>query len=217
MCSSDQPKRFSYPPLSDSASHLTQDLPYHLLLDCFEEWIHVVNSEGIILYMNKAFRQKCKSLNINAEYVGRHLMAVFPFLESDVIEEYRKVFDHGLTVETRDEILVDNAEYFTETEKIPVVKDGEIVAVITVIRDLTDIVLAEKERENLIIELKEAVKTIDALEGLIPICASCKKVRDDEGFWHQVEHYLSKRSSATFTHGICPDCKEKVLKSIHKP
>ena len=58
-------------------------------------------------------------------------------------------------------------------------------------------------------ELQSALAQIYQLKGLIPICARCKKVRDDGGYWRQVEEYLSRRSEAVFSHGLCPDCMEK--------
>jgi hypothetical protein len=61
----------------------------------------------------------------------------------------------------------------------------------------------------MISELQEALATVKTLRGLIPICAWCKKVRDDQGYWSQVEVYVRDRSEAEFSHGICPDCKKK--------
>jgi CheY-like chemotaxis protein len=66
----------------------------------------------------------------------------------------------------------------------------------------------EKEQEKLISKLQAALAEIKTLKGFIPICASCKKIRDDEGYWNQVEAYISKRTDAVFSHGICPDCAE---------
>lgn len=63
-----------------------------------------------------------------------------------------------------------------------------------------------KEREKLIEEQKESLSKIKTLRGLIPICANCKKIRDDEGYWHGVETYVTEHSEAVFSHGICPDC-----------
>jgi hypothetical protein len=54
--------------------------------------------------------------------------------------------------------------------------------------------------------LKDALKRVKTLNGLLPICASCKKIRNDGGYWEQVESYIRSRSNAEFTHGICPDC-----------
>ena len=69
---------------------------------------------------------------------------------------------------------------------------------------------AEEERERLILELQEALARVKTLSGLLPICASCKKIRDDKGYWHQVEVYVRDHSEAEFTHGLCPDCLKKL-------
>ena len=66
--------------------------------------------------------------------------------------------------------------------------------------------LVEKEKEKLIGDLQQALSEIKTLEGIIPICASCKKIRDDQGYWKQLETYLLDHSQARFSHGICPDC-----------
>jgi len=68
-----------------------------------------------------------------------------------------------------------------------------------------------EEREKLIKELQSALDNVKTLQGLIPICASCKKIRDDKGFWNQVEGYISEHTDAKFTHGICPDCAKETL------
>ena len=65
---------------------------------------------------------------------------------------------------------------------------------------------AEAEREKLIIELKDALAQVKTLKGLLPICAHCKKVRNDEGYWQQIEQFIHDRSEAEFSHGICPEC-----------
>jgi PleD family two-component response regulator len=67
----------------------------------------------------------------------------------------------------------------------------------------------EREQEELVSQLKEALAEIKTLKGFIPICASCKKIRDDEGYWDQLEVYISKHTDAKFTHGLCPECFEK--------
>lgn len=67
------------------------------------------------------------------------------------------------------------------------------------------------ERKRLNQELKEAVATVKRLTGLLPICASCKKIRDDSGYWTQVEEYIEERSEASFTHGLCPECVHRMF------
>ncbi len=73
---------------------------------------------------------------------------------------------------------------------------------------------AEANKDNLIKELQEARTELSVLSGMIPICASCKKVRDDDGFWNQIESYIAKRSEAEFSHGICPDCREQLYPEL---
>jgi DNA-binding response OmpR family regulator len=66
----------------------------------------------------------------------------------------------------------------------------------------------EKQQQMLISQLMEALAEIKTLKGCIPICASCKKIRDDKGYWDQLEAYISKHTDAIFTHGLCPECAE---------
>jgi hypothetical protein len=65
---------------------------------------------------------------------------------------------------------------------------------------------AEQEREQLIAELQQAMMTIKALSGIIPICASCKKIRDEAGDWYPPEVYIRDHTDAEFSHGLCPGC-----------
>lgn len=73
----------------------------------------------------------------------------------------------------------------------------------------------EKEKELLIQELRESLSEIKTLSGLLPICASCKKIRDDKGYWNQIESYITDRSDAQFSHGICPECARKLYPEIY--
>lgn len=65
------------------------------------------------------------------------------------------------------------------------------------------------ERQRLLTELKEALKHVRQLQGLLPICSFCKNIRDDEGYWKEIEVYIAKHSTARFSHGICPPCARK--------
>jgi len=66
------------------------------------------------------------------------------------------------------------------------------------------------EKDLLIRQLQETLADVKTLSGLLPICASCKHIRDDKGYWHQVESYIQQHSSAVFTHGLCPKCSQKI-------
>lgn len=72
-------------------------------------------------------------------------------------------------------------------------------------------VQAEEARERLVVELTESLENVKTLSGLLPVCATCKRVRDDTGYWSKVETYIQKHSSAEITHGICPECSKKMI------
>jgi hypothetical protein len=74
----------------------------------------------------------------------------------------------------------------------------------------------ESEKEALIVELKEALTNIKVLQGLLPICASCKKIRNDKGYWEEMELYIRDHSEADFSHGICPDCIKRLYPQFVK-
>lgn len=75
---------------------------------------------------------------------------------------------------------------------------------------------AELEREKLLRELQTALSQIKTLKGLLPICAWCKRIRNDKGYWDSVEAFIEDHTEATFTHGICPNCLKKAEKDLAK-
>jgi len=131
--------------------------------------------------------------------------------------EYRPILDGAL----RD--LIERNVLFDQEFAIHRISDGEIVQVHSkaeydaktkrvfgVVQDITDRKRIEEERERLIVELRQALEQVKTLSGIVPICSYCKKIRDDRGYWEQVEAYVSKHTEAQFSHGICPQCLEHV-------
>lgn len=98
----------------------------------------------------------------------------------------------------------------------PIIIDGIHTGTFVIYKDISAQKKAEDEREEVIVKLKKALEEVKTLSGLIPICSHCKKVRDDNGFWDQVEDYIAKRSDADFSHGICPDCMKKYYPKIYE-
>lgn len=92
--------------------------------------------------------------------------------------------------------------------------DGQQSGRVLTLHDVTDRRKADVERERLITELQQALDEVETLSGLLPICASCKRVRDDAGYWRQLEEYLSTHANTEFTHGICPDCLAKIYPEL---
>jgi len=83
------------------------------------------------------------------------------------------------------------------------------------VRDVTPRKQIETERERLINELQAALENVKTLKGMLPICANCKKVRDDKGYWNQIESYVQQHTDASFTHGLCPDCAKQLYPELY--
>ena len=104
----------------------------------------------------------------------------------------------------------DGTLYWVHATIVPFMgPDGKPAQYLAIRTEITERKQAEQDRERLIQELTTALAEVNTLSGLLPICAQCKKVRDDSGYWNQIESYISKHSSATFSHGMCPDCGVK--------
>jgi PAS domain S-box-containing protein len=93
---------------------------------------------------------------------------------------------------------------------------GQIEGSATIARDITSRKLAEKERDELLSSLQDALANIKTLSGLLPICSACNKIRNDAGSWERIETYIRDRSDADFTHSICPDCAKTLYPQFYK-
>jgi PAS domain S-box-containing protein len=136
-------------------------------------------------------------------------------------EEFgRKTVDEDLhLIETGEPIvglvesrkLADGSLNWTSTTKVPIRDaEGKINGLVGITRTINDIKRAEEAREKVIKELQATIEKVNMLRGLIPICANCKKIRDDQGYWSNVESYIANHAEVEFTHGICPECMEKL-------
>jgi hypothetical protein len=104
-----------------------------------------------------------------------------------------------------------------EVYGFPIFDDkGGIVQMIEYCIDISERKRTAEQREQLIQELQTALNEVNTLSGLLPICASCKKIRDDKGYWNNLEMYISEHSGAQFSHGICPDCAQRLYPEYYK-
>ncbi len=93
---------------------------------------------------------------------------------------------------------------------------GDKTVLYSIINDISERINSEKEKEDLIVKLEETLSHVRLLSGLLPICASCKSIRDDKGYWKQIESYIRDHSEAEFSHGICPECAKKLYPELYQ-
>ena len=110
----------------------------------------------------------------------------------------------------------DNASQRIDIMVIPlIVSSGYNHGRLIMLRDITARKQLEAEREELILKLQSALDNVKTLNGLLPICSYCKKIRDDRGYWHQVEIYIQAHSDVDFSHGLCPECAKKLFPEFY--
>ena len=126
----------------------------------------------------------------------------------EVLEQANEIVESGSQKNLKEFMLTrkDNSIAWIETTGSLILENGSPVAIQGLGRDITQRKKAEKEQKHLISQLLDALDNIKSLKGMLPICANCKKIRDDSGYWNQIESYIEKHSDALFSHGICPDC-----------
>jgi PAS domain S-box-containing protein len=95
--------------------------------------------------------------------------------------------------------------------------EGRVMGAAAIVYDITERKKIADERAKMIEELNETLSKVKALSGLLPICASCKNIRDDHGYWQKLETFVREHSNAEFSHSICPECMEKLYPQFCKP
>jgi PAS domain S-box-containing protein len=145
------------------------------------------------------------------EIVGKSVVTLFPHNRRDEMLDILAGIRRGETVGIREtERCRQNGHIIPVAVTISPIKNanGQVIGSSSITRDISQQKQAEFERQQLIEKLTLAANQVKTLSGLLPICASCKSIRDDKGYWQQVETFISKYSEAVFTHGICPQCAE---------
>ena len=141
---------------------------------------------------------------------GKNLRGVFaatPEFRDLWVQRLGRIFANGEPTRVEDCIELGARMTWSESSIAPIKNpDGKVTAVGIIYRDISERKKMEAERQQLISELRQALTQIETLQGILPICSYCKKIRDNAGRWSKVEDYISVRSQAQFSHGICPSC-----------
>lgn len=177
--------------------------------------MRVIDKDFTILRSN----QKLSSLSGTSESEGRKCHEVFPgpLCHTPQCPLTR-------IIEGEERLECETEKVRADGGKIPCILtatafrggDGELIGIVEDFRDISEMKCAEEKRDKLILELQQALAELKALSGLLPVCVSCKKIRDDNGYWNQIEIYIREHSEADFTHSICPDCAKKLYPDLKK-
>ncbi len=125
-------------------------------------------------------------------------------------DEHRTLSDITLNLEL-EHIRKDGGKVYVEVTTSFIRNDeGLLSGFRGISRDITKRKQVEEQRDKSILDLKKALVEVKKLSGLLPICAHCKKIRDDQGYWNQIEGYIQAHSDATFSHGMCPECSDEL-------
>lgn len=188
----------------ESADH------YRVLIDESVDPMFSFYRDGTYRYVNKAFARGVGKTQ--EEIIGYKIWDIFEKEEADKrFSIVKKVFSEGKTVEIEVRVPLPSGDtYYLTTAKPILTERGEVETVICTSKNITKRKVAEialKEEHD---KLLQALEEIKILSGFLPICSSCKSVRDDQGYWNKIEAYLSKHSEVEFTHSLCPSCIEKL-------
>jgi PAS domain S-box-containing protein len=205
---------------------IVKDVPADVAPDALSIVIDAVNSsvagliitdlDGKIRFANSAF---CKMFEYSiAQIMGKQAMDLFAgkeirnFADLITIIDISKDDTVELTVKSSE-----NRKFVVEVAASSVTSSsGAVAGRMASFVDITRRKEIEAEKDNLIRKLHDALKRIRTLRGIIPICAACKKIRDDQGIWNQIESYIRDHSDADFSHSICPECSKKLYPEIHQ-
>ena len=183
---------------------------YRDLLDNVNDLIQCIEPDGRLLFVNQAWRN---ILGYSDEDIQQ--MNIFDIIHPDCSDHCMALFTKVMQGE---DIGFFEAEFISKDGRKIVVEgnvncrfvNGKPQNTRAIFRDITRRKELEKERERLIADLQSSLEKVKLLSGLIPICAACKKIRTDDGFWKDVEIYVRDHSEADFSHSICPDCIKKL-------
>lgn len=193
-----------------------RELRYRVLLDDSSDPIFSFNEEGRYLYVNRQFAAGLDGDLTQEEIVGKTIWDFFPKEGADArFAIVKEVFDTGLAKNI--EVMVPRAAgdtYYLTTAKPIFGENDEVDYVICISKDITKRRQREAELKKRTEELEKALKEINELRGIVPICSYCKKTRNDKGYWDNVENYINTHTGAELSHGICPDCLPKAYEDM---
>jgi PAS domain S-box-containing protein len=194
-----------------------------LLLNSAGEGIYGIDLTGICTFANPSclrilgYADSSQVLGKNMHYLIHHTDAAGHPIPIEMCRVFQ-AFTHGRSAHMDDEVFwrADGTSFPAEYWSYPQILNGKVAGAVVAFVDITERKRTEEEQKQLVAKLQKALDEIKTLSGIVPICASCKKIRDDKGFWEQVEAYVARHTDAQFSHSICPDCAKKLYPELYE-
>lgn len=189
---------------------------FRLLLEHIGEGVYGLDMNGNCTFANPSCAKILGYKDID-DFLGKNMHALIHYERMDGTvypnEECKiyKSFRQGKGTHVADEILwkADGTSFPVEYWSYPIFKNEAVVGSVVAFIDISERKLVEEEREKFINKLQKALDEIKILRGILPICSFCKNIRNDEGYYEQIEEYIHKHSGVDFSHTICPSCMKK--------
>jgi PAS domain S-box-containing protein len=188
------------------------------IIDSIGEAIFSQNLDGVITTWNAGARQLFGYTA--AEAVGQSAFIMVPDALRPATAEMFKSLRAGPAVEHLETVRVrkDGVALDVYLTISPIKgPDGRWMGAASIAYDITERKRIEGERTKLIAQLNDTLSKVRTLSGLLPICASCKMIRDDQGYWQKLETFVHEHSNAEFSHSICPECMARLYPDFPKP
>ena len=182
---------------------------FSTMLETIPDPVVLYDTQGFPKYLNPSFIQ---TFGWSLDELRDQRIPFVPDDQQDLIRtKIKELYEQGKPVRIESKRLTKKGALMNVYISAALVKDsgGNPKGMVVNLTDITGRKNLEEEREKIIHQLKNALKKVRQLSGLLPICSHCKKIRDDEGYWTEIESYIDKRSEAEFSHGICKECAEK--------
>lgn len=178
----------------------------NIFVDLMPEGMVAIDTQGRIIDINPAM----------VDLIGVQANRVIGLPIREVLKPWQDLVE-GFRAETnlQTEIAIGHRQFDLLIRPLTN-HQGELRGRLIVLHDITQRKAMATEREKLIETLQEALSQVKRLSGLLPICASCKKIRDDSGYWHDVAVYVRDHSEAEFSHSICPECRHSLYEGYAK-
>ena len=191
---------------------------FRSLVETTSDWIWEIDENAFYTYVSPRVKD---ILGYDPqEIIGKNPFDLMPHEEAERVSlEFRSIVENRRPFPGLENINKhkDGRLIVLETSGVPIFdSEGKYCGYRGIDRDITSRKKEEEERERLINELRDALANIKTLSSMLPICAYCKKIRDDKGYWEAVETYISKHTDTVFSHGACPECAEKALKELEE-